>query len=68
MASVLLKVIRHLVRAEGILCCEGKRAKKMCKFLKKEKKKMMVNVAPQLQHCGEGQEGGMCVSRQKNPV
>lgn len=29
----------------------------------------MVNVVPQLQCCGKGQKGGMCVSRQqkKNP-
>lgn len=39
MAFVLLKVIRHLVQAEAILCCEGKRAKRMYKFLKEEKKR-----------------------------
>lgn len=42
-ASVLLKVIGHLVRAEGILCCDGKRAKRMYTFLKEEKKKMVVD-------------------------
>lgn len=47
MAPVLLKVIRHLVRTEGILCCEGKRAKRMYKFLKEEKKKnTVVNLVP----------------------